>query len=338
MTALAEYERLEAIGLWREAPDAQRREVIVSFGNDTVVIADANGTALTHWALAAIKRLNPSDSPACYVPDGEASESLEIEDELMISALEKVLDKIRRKRPRKGSLRWLLGLGLVAGVAALSVFWLPDALLRHTLSVLPQVKRLEIGDRLLQQIYRLSGPHCAEPHGVQALARLGQRVAGDSAPRLLVLRDGVAKSAHLPGGYTLLNSHLIEDFDEADVAAAYILTEQLRKTKRDPMEALLLSAGKVQTFTLLTTGDISDQALAQYAEQLLTTPPVHLDTQELLQGFEQAKLRSSPYAYAQDPSGETTFELIEADPYASQTPPIVISDGDWLNLQRICEN
>jgi len=42
MTALSKYDRLEATGLWRADPEAQRREVIVSIGNATLVIADIN--------------------------------------------------------------------------------------------------------------------------------------------------------------------------------------------------------------------------------------------------------------------------------------------------------
>ena len=56
MTALQKYERLEATGLWRETPDGQRREVVVSIGDATLVISDLNDTALTHWSLAAVER------------------------------------------------------------------------------------------------------------------------------------------------------------------------------------------------------------------------------------------------------------------------------------------
>ncbi|MGB0902368.1 hypothetical protein [Halocynthiibacter sp.] len=39
-TALKEYQRLEAIGLWREAPEAQLREVIISFGHSTLALSN----------------------------------------------------------------------------------------------------------------------------------------------------------------------------------------------------------------------------------------------------------------------------------------------------------
>ena len=71
MTALTQYSRLEATALWRQTPEAQRREVIVSIGDATLVIANINDQALTHWSLAAVVRANPTVSPAVFHPDGD---------------------------------------------------------------------------------------------------------------------------------------------------------------------------------------------------------------------------------------------------------------------------
>ena len=66
MTALKKYARLEATGLWRQTPEDQRREVVVSIGDATLVISNTNDTALTHWSLAAIERAGTSDDPATF--------------------------------------------------------------------------------------------------------------------------------------------------------------------------------------------------------------------------------------------------------------------------------
>ena len=42
MTAIKEFERLESLGLWRDLKDSQRREVVVSFGESTLVLSDIN--------------------------------------------------------------------------------------------------------------------------------------------------------------------------------------------------------------------------------------------------------------------------------------------------------
>ena len=63
-TVLEKYQRLEAEGVWRPDPDVQRRDVIVSIGEATLILSDLNENALTHWSLPAVKRMNPGQRPA----------------------------------------------------------------------------------------------------------------------------------------------------------------------------------------------------------------------------------------------------------------------------------
>ena len=87
MTALKQYDRLEATGLWRPAPQEQRREVVLTFGDATLVISDNAMRPLTHWSLAAINRSNPDERPAVFLPGPDAAETLEIDDQVMIEAI-----------------------------------------------------------------------------------------------------------------------------------------------------------------------------------------------------------------------------------------------------------
>ena len=80
MTALKQYDRLEATGLWRPAPQDQRREVVLTFGDATLVISDNAMRPLAHWSLAAINRSNPGERPAIFLPGPDAAETLEIDD------------------------------------------------------------------------------------------------------------------------------------------------------------------------------------------------------------------------------------------------------------------
>ena len=45
MTALKQYQRLESVGVWRPDPEAQRRNVTVSFGDASLAISDNAGPA-----------------------------------------------------------------------------------------------------------------------------------------------------------------------------------------------------------------------------------------------------------------------------------------------------
>jgi hypothetical protein len=47
-------------------------------------------------------------------------------------------------------------------------------------------------------------------------------------------------------------------------------------------------------------------------------------------------VRSTPYAYALDITGETTLPLIEGDPMADRATAPLLPDSTWLRLQNIC--
>lgn len=335
MTALTKYARLEASGLWRAAPDDQRREVIVSIGDATLMIIDMNSKPLTHWSLAAVERANPGKEPALFYPDGDPGETLELpaSENVMIEAIEKLRKAIDKSRPRPGRLRWF-GMAASALVVLWAIlFWLPGAMLDHTLNVVPKVKREALGTALLKRIERVSGPVCMDTNGRAALALLSKRL--DAGP-LAVLPDMTQDSLHLPGDLILIKSSIIEDHEEPDVAAGYIVTELARRDTADPLRDLLDVVGLRENFRLLTTGDVTPAALDIYAEHLMTMAPSDPDKAAVLARFGQAALRSTPYAYARDITGETTLTMIEGDPMRGKLTEPLMSDGSWLRLQSIC--
>jgi hypothetical protein len=335
MTALTKYARLEASGLWRATAADQRREVIVSIGDATLVITDFNDRALAHWSLAAVERANVGESPAVYHPDGDPDETLELPDSEgeMVEAIETLRHAINRARPRPGRLRQISTIVIALLIAALAIFWLPGAVQDHTLRVVPNAKRVQIGNALLERIERLSGPRCADTGGLAALGLLSLRL---QAGRLAVLPNLTRDSLHLPGGLILLDRGVLEDHEEPDVAAGYVLAEQTRRAVRDPLRELLENVGPFENLRLLTTGDIAPDALDRYAEYLTTTPRPEPDVGRLLTRFEDAALRSTPYAYGRDITGESTLDLIEGDPMAGKLTEPLMSDANWLRLQGIC--
>ncbi|WP_424979015.1 hypothetical protein [Leisingera sp. S232] len=335
MTALKEFERLEAAGLWRAGPEAQRRDVIISLGDATLTIASMNDQPLAHWSLAAVERANPGAFPALFHPDGDAGETLELaEDETaMLEAIARVQNAIGRSRARPGRLRAVSILGTLALLAALLVLWLPGAVTRHAVSVVPDIKRKAIGQALLGRIERVSGPACATPEAVPILKNLAQRTG---VRQLAILRSGIPGSLHLPGGIVLLNRSFVEDFEDPAVAAGAVLVERARSAASDPMQELLDAAGFGATFKLLTTGELDRAALDAYSEATLASARPQLPDEVLLAEFARAALPSSPYAYALDITGETVLGLIEADPMAGRELQPVLNDRDWVQLQNIC--
>ncbi|GGX70846.1 hypothetical protein GCM10007385_44800 [Tateyamaria omphalii] len=338
MTALRKYDRLEATGLWRDTADAQRREVIVSIGDATLIISDLNDRAITHWSLAAVEKAPASgNGSVAFHPDGDPDEVLELasDEAAMIEAIDTLRRAVARARPKQGRLRWF-GMGLSASaVAIILVFWLPGALVDHAMRVVPHVKEAEIGAALLAQIERVSGQPCSTVEARPGLVALAGRTG---VARVVVLSTGVREALALPGGTILVNRNLVEDYEEPDVAAGYILVEQTRSAGQPPLRALLEHAGPRATGTLLTTGSLPPRVLEAFAEDQLAQAAVELPAETLLPAFAAAGVRSTPYARARDISGEATLQLIEADPMAGQDPTPIMKDRDWLQLQAICEN
>lgn len=332
MTALEQYSRLEATGLWREGPEAQRCEVLVSLGKATLIIATPAEVVRTHWSLPALARLNPGKRPAIYAPGAQAEERLEIDDATMIEAIEKLRSAIDRRRPHPGRLRLLIGAGLGALMLGLAVFWLPGALIRQTVSLLPAASRDAIGTELLQEISRLSGPICTAPRASSALTRLARRTLGETAPRVVVLSEIIPDTLSLPGGIILADAALVEQHDTPEVLAGFLLAEAARRSELDPMLRLLSEAGLDVTLRLLTTGQIDRAALHAHAVTLLSaeTPPAP-----------QAALRDrfsasgiAPDAYIGVTGGFP--EALGDTPPGTATPGALISDADWVSLQGIC--
>lgn len=338
MIALTEFERLEAPGLWLPEGESQRRSVIVSVGEATLTLSDdrTDGRPLTHWSLPAVERItSEGETPARYRPAPDSSEELEIDDDLMIEAIDRIRRAIDRARPHPGRLRGaMIGLG-AAAILGLGMFWLPGALIRQAVTIVPPVTRAEIGQELLDRIKRLSGAPCDTVHGARALNTLKKRLMPGGG-QIVVLTSGVALSQHLPGQIILLNRSIVEDHEDPDVLAGYVLAELVRAKDHDPLERLLQDAGLTTSLRLLTTGHIPPDILDTHAESLLTAPVEPVEDETLIAAFEAAEVHSAPYAYARDITGESVLPLIEADGVQIETTRPVLSDGDWVALQGVC--
>ena len=340
MTALTKYQKLESPGLWRDAPQDQRRNVVVSFGAASLILSDPKtDLALSHWSLPAVERRNPGQLPALYAPGPDAAETLELDDTDMIAALELVQAALTTRRPRPGRLRGtLIGTATLA-VLGLGLFWLPEALIKHTAAVVPAAKRAEIGELALRDVIRLTGAPCAHPLGQKALAELSERLFGPAnTPILLAVRDGPSPALHLPGDVIVLSRSLFGAQNGPQAAAGAALAEQARSMARDPLIPVLEHAGLVATVRLLTTGDLPDGALDGYGEKMLNTPPLDLAPDTLVASFATAGVPTTPFAQILRPgSAEATF-LMQNDPFVTAQPTPLMPDEAWVSLQAICDD
>lgn len=336
MTALDRYQRLESGGVWREATDAQRRDVILSFGDASLVISDKAGRPLTHWSLPAVLRQNPGERPAVYTPSEDASEVVEIAEETMINAIEEVRKALAKKRPQPGKLRHLTTAGLVLLGLGLAVFWLPGALARQTLAVVPFPKRVELGATILGHMQAETGSPCREGQGAAALDRLTKRLFGaDTTTQVIIVPELQSGTVALPGGLILLGNDILYASDDPAVAAGYLLVAETNRRAVDPLKGILQDAGLSATFQLLTTGDIPAATLKD-AAKLEGFGMMESASQEAIAAtFLSSQVHSAPYAAVALARGETP-KIGTEDQTAERDFPPVLGDADWVSLQNIC--
>lgn len=339
MTALSEFQRLEAQGSWREAPGARLREVIVSVGDATLILSDPKSERpLSHWSLPAVTRLNPGKLPAIYAPGaGQADETVEIDDPLMIGAIERVHRAVEARRSHPGRLRGgLTALAVVAMLVTL-VMWLPDAIIRHAAHVAPPAQARQIGAAILTDIQRSTGAVCTRRSGQAVLDWLAPRLAGSEA-QLRVVPGPLNGVLRLPGDLYVIGSDLLTGATGPEAMAGHIIAARLAGDDDTARLVALRQAGFTTALRLLTLGNVPTGALAGYGETLLTSPqPRPADNRALLDAFEGAGIGSAAYARSLDPTGETVLPLIEGDPFRSAPParPLLTLE-QWQALQQIC--
>ncbi len=341
MTALKEFEKIEATAIWRADEDAQRRDVIVTLGDATLTLFDMQERVLAHWSIPAIARANPGELPAVFHPDGDPGETLELgeDSDLMIDAIEKLRKAVERRRPHPGRLRLTSALVMVGAIAALGVFWLPDAVRHQTMAALPEVKQREIGAQIVDAAARFTGAACHATAPDRALRKIANRLFSGTASTIVVVPDGLQDVIALPGNHFVVGRALVEDYETPEVLAGFLMAERFRSESGETsIRAVLEQGGLFDNLRLLTTGTLPDSVANTYAELLLSQTRTPLIGPEVLPAFSAAKVSSRPYAYAVDVTGETTLHLIEADPMAGKSPPAILSDSEWVELQGICEN
>ena len=331
MTALERFVRLESGGLWRENKDAQRRDVTVSFGKTTLVLSDSAQRPVAHWSLPAVRRLNPGKHPALFAPDKDADEVLEIEDDLMIDAIEEVRKALRVATPHPGRLRGYLTGGVAAAVVGAAVFLAPGAMRDTAAQVVPSAKQQEIGTAILGHYQRLAGAACNGGPGTAVLEQLHARLFGAEAAGSLVVVPSLPQGAMaLPGDLILIDRRLIEGHDGPAPLAGHILAAADPVTADNgAMRALVEAAALSDTMTLLTTGDLPDAALKAHA-QMIAEGAFPLDEDRLR--ATTAIANAAPGARA--PQAVPLPASYQGSMQTGGQP--LLDDNAWVRLQNIC--
>ncbi|MGP9789429.1 hypothetical protein [Roseinatronobacter sp. NSM] len=344
-TALKKYHKLEGMGLWSGGVEDQRREVVVSFGDATLVIMDSRSMhVLSHWSLAAIERLNPGQRPALFSPDGEASEVLELDEDLLIDALKELHAALAPPRSLLDRLRLPIMAGLSLVVLGLGAVLLPPALVDHTASVVPMAKRTEIADRVLADLVQSGAAQCQSGLGTSALGVLQRRLF-DTPVRLVIMRGlplETPRIQHFPGRLFVMDARLLDQAENVDALAGALVIAGVRAGADDPLRPFLRHAGVMTTFRLLTSGELRRGAVRGYALSLFNTPPDLPEPEALQTRLDRLGLSLRAFAENARPLDPAAAQIAESLRLDGDTPPdpargALLNDGQWVSLLNICD-
>ncbi|MBP7240652.1 hypothetical protein [Amaricoccus sp.] len=332
MTALDKYVRLEALGQWREAGGATPREVVVSFGDATLLLTDLSERPLGHWALAGVQAIGKDGPATVYAMTSDGEETLTIKDADMVDAIAAVSRAHRLRDVAPGSQRrrrslwpWLVVATAAAVLAALG----PPLLRAQAARMVPPEAVEEFGDRMLLQIMATRGPLCADAEGRRALATLVARVAeGAPPPRAQALDLGPTPVALLPGPTVALGRTALLQADDPAEIAGWVALALAREAMQPGPERLMAAVGPFADLRYVLTGRLGEPALGRAVEAAMASPgPVEIEA-----AFERLRTAGLPTAPFADGLRRIGLEA----PPASAEGGEALSDRDWVALQGLC--
>lgn len=338
MTALERYTRLEATGYWCEAPDREEVEVLVSFGDATLVLSDFQENLLTHWAMAALQPLRSDEDGTIYSPDPSGNETLRIADADMNEAIGLVRQAWRfPKRRRKGRGAVFYGIAALA-IAAAGVVWVPDLLRSQAASITEGAAARLLADRMMASGRDLVGPTCTEPRGLAASRKLTARLFAADAPRIIYLSGPMAPHV-LPGGTLAVGQETLRALPNPEALAgliAYLAT--------GPQESIthriLDQASLRELATYIGNGRMPEPPMRALVAELQQeaahwTPPA--DSFASVMGA--AKLPTLDFAAflgGQGAADAVVGQIAAADRMAGEPFIPALRDQDWVALREIC--
>lgn len=329
MTALDKYVRLEALGQWRESPGARPREVVVSFGDATLVLTDMDDRPLGHWALAGVQALSSEGGATVYAMNPDGEETLTIGDAEMIEAIAAVSRPLRlspaRAAPRRRSW-WPAVLGLL--LAAAAVAFLPELIRAQAARMVPAESLEEWGDSILLQLMAQHGPLCADAEGRRALALVGGRVWRETRPRLRAMDLGHAPVALLPGPTVVIGRGALAQAEDPAEIAGWLALALAQEEMRPGPERVMQAAGPAASLRYILTGRLSEAALDRVAAAALG-PPTPEETEAAYERLRGAGLPTAPFADGLLRAG------FPAPPAATEGAA-PLSARDWAALKRLC--
>lgn len=300
MTALDQYTRLESVGVWKENPSSTATEVLVSFGDSTLLLSDFNELPLAHWAMAAISVISNENGRTTYTPDVDGSETLEIDDKPMIEAIAQVsfaTNTTRRKRlPFVRSVLSLVAFGIFVS----GVIFGPDVLRQQARGMANEAVAYRLGLRMLDTMdLRI----CSQARANSARDTIVSKVFPDSNATVIIIENLSNRSIFptvYPGNILILSETTLFAMQTPEQFGRTLENMVVSNEGGNVLERLFEKSTLSDTVSFLSTGVLPNELLSiAAAEEINYTSQGYIDTE------------------------------------APRSPPL-LRDQDWVALQNIC--
>ncbi len=372
MTALEKYARLEAAARYFDGRSGRPREVMVSFGERSLVILGFDDAAVAHWPLATLKAVSDrGDATLQVAPDLESEERLVTQDREMIRAIEAVCPGLRhRPADRTGIRRAALWSGAAFGAVLLLVFVILPGLAERLAPLIPPEQERQLGNAVVIQMSELLGfrsdgvGFCRAEAGEAALAQMAARLdAVVDLPAELavaVMDHNMTNAFAAPGGRVVLFRGLIEGAESPEEVAGVLAHELGHVLHRDPTVVLLRSAGTAGILGMMV-GDVFGATIVVAGSEALLNARYRREVEAradrvAIEMLERAGLPSLPFAaffrrlaeqYGGDPGvlgylashpalDSRVRAATEGDTVGSERYDPALDDAAWLQLREIC--
>ncbi|HSF91229.1 MAG TPA: hypothetical protein VLA51_03375 [Paracoccaceae bacterium] len=337
MTALEKYARLESVGFWREKPDAKEVEVVVSFGDATLVLSDFAENLLAHWALPAVQKIAESDGETIFSPDGEGHETLRISDAEMLTAIKLVSRAGSFPKPPSKLSRWIVPTLLAVGAVAFAL-WAPDQIRAQAVEISKGPAAQLLSDKMLAAAKDQVGAPCKDPRGLAANDIVLRRLFRTDPPKVVILPNA-PRPMRLPGGVLLVDRATLQSLPNAEAFAgllAYLHASHSERVLTQTIKGASLS----ELLQYLGKGVMPETALRAGFENLLQDPPNWiLPNGRFGELMNEANLPTTPVAEAVAAKGAPVAlvrALLQSNSVDERGYLPVLRDQDWVALREIC--
>jgi len=351
MTALDQYQRLEAVALWRSSPDAEPREVIVAFGNATLTLMNMNEEPWGHWSLAALEEISHGDHAMVLTPDPDQQETLSLDDRDMISAIRAVRGDAQKEIVERRRIKLLVPALTLLVVLITAIVMARDPLASYLTRRVDEVTWERVSIALASDWMQAdSARYCRinstgalrTSRGHPLLAQINTRLAsGSTAIRPVLARYDGPPILSLPGSLVLLNAAAVDMAEQPEQIAGLLALAQARYNLTLSRHVVTQTLGLVGTMRLAASGTIPvsryDDVLAALVSAELRDAGADAAALRLLTA---AQLPSLPVSLLLNDYNVPRLRIETLQAGDSIGPGVytpALDDADWLRLKAACD-